>query len=105
MSDDGPREPRPLDYRSPGDEPAPASIPRTVSAAVIVIAVMWAGAFAGGVVGRSGGVVVGGFLASALVIAILLLLHGNASNHPYIAGAWVGLALGWLLVGWCAAVA
>jgi len=50
------------------------------------------------------GVIAGGLLATAMVIIISQLLRRDERNHSYVAGAWVGLALGLLLVGWCAAV-
>ena len=49
------------------------------------------------------GIIVGGLAAAAIVIVITQLLRRNERNHAYVAGAWVGLAIGLLLVGWCAA--
>jgi hypothetical protein len=111
MPDDEPRDPppapsidpRPLDYRS-GAQDRDSTAARATGAGVLAFITLWAGAFAGGAVASRRGIIVGGLAAAAIVMVITQLLRRNERNHAYVAGAWVGLAIGLLLVGWCAAV-
>jgi hypothetical protein len=104
MSDDPglQRDPQPLDYRSASDERGSIAA-RAIGAGVIAFVMLWAGAFGGGFVGGRRGVIAGGLLATAIVVITAQILRRKERN-AYVAGAWVGLALGLLLVGWCAAM-
>ena len=104
MSEQEPRDSRPisLEYRDPHRDGEQFALWKMGGGCLLTLFVTWLSIFTGAIaLDVPQGAIVGGLAAVVLFLAYSAVQHRRGRARAFIAGIWIGSALGLLLTGFC----
>jgi hypothetical protein len=98
-------EPIRLNYRDPHRDGEQAVLVKLAGGCLLTLFVVWLSIFTSAVsFGMGRGAIVGGMSAISLFAAYAAVQHRRGKAKAFVAGIWIGSALGLLLTGFCSTV-